>query len=582
MHWLVREVVGRITRRVVRRWFARFERAAACCRETQERVLREKLRRNAASDFGRAHRFDQIRCAADFRSHIPITDYSFYEPYIDRVKRGETGAMFGPRAKVLMFALTSGTTSEPKYIPVTEESLQEYRNGWMLWGVRAYDQHPEIYRCKVLQLPSDWTVSHTQAGIPCGAISGLTAAGQKRIVRERYCLPSCIVKVRDVTAKHYLAIRLGITWPVGLVTAANPSTLVSLARTGDAERETLLRDLADGTLSSRFDVPRQVRDAAAKRISERHPQRVRELETIISRTGHLYPKDYWPTLQFLANWTGGSMGAYLRQFPQFWGTVPVRDIGLIASEGRMTIPLADGSPAGVLDILHQYFEFVPEAQIDDAKPTLLEAHELEQGQRYYILLTTSGGLYRYNISDLVRCVGFFGATPVLEFLNKGSRFSSLAGEKLSEFQVSCAVARSLAELDLVLKGFTLAPCWADPPHYTLLVEQDDLPSPSAASVLADSIDRHLIAQNLEYESKRATSRLGPVTVRLLPTGSWETFMLQRVAERGSAPEQYKHPCLVSDPDFVHRFRFAHERQAQPPRGWAFSRIDGGSVAANPA
>ncbi len=54
-------------------------------------------------------------------------------------------------------------------------------------------------------------------------------------------------------------------------------------------------------------------------------------------------------------------------------------------------------------------------------------------------MTTAGGLYRYNISDLVRCVGYHGRAPLLEFLNKGAHYSSLTGEKISEHQVVAAV-----------------------------------------------------------------------------------------------------------------------------------------------
>jgi len=52
----------------------------------------------------------------------------------------------------------------------------------------------------------------------------------------------------------------------------------------------------------------------------------------------------------LGCWTGGSVGPYLRQLPKYYAGTPIRDIGLLASEGRFTIPLQDGSPAGVLDI----------------------------------------------------------------------------------------------------------------------------------------------------------------------------------------------------------------------------------------
>ncbi len=143
-----------------------------------------------------------------------------------------------------------------------------------------------------------------------------------------------------------------------MIIAANPSTLVSLARAGDQEKEALIRDIHDGTLSPRFDIPAEVRAALARRLGKPHPERARELEAIVKRTGTLYPKDYWPRDCVIGNWMGGSVGAYLRHYPRYYGATPVRDVGLIASEGRMTIPMADGTPSGVLDISSHYFEFI--------------------------------------------------------------------------------------------------------------------------------------------------------------------------------------------------------------------------------
>ena len=88
-------------------------------RQVQQDVLLAKLRRHADSAFGRDHRFADIRCLADFRRHVPVTEYSYYKPYVDRLKSGEIGAMFGPGTRVLMLALTSGTTEpmEPTDAP---------------------------------------------------------------------------------------------------------------------------------------------------------------------------------------------------------------------------------------------------------------------------------------------------------------------------------------------------------------------------------------------------------------------------------------------------------------------------------
>src|SRR6185312_14711332 len=215
----------------------------------------------------------------------------------------------------------------------------------------------------------------------------------------------------------------------------------------------------DGTLSSRFDVSPEIRAALAPRL-RRNPARARELEEIVRRTGTLYPKDYWPADRLmLGNWTGGSVGAYLRHFPTYYGTTPVRDVGLIASEGRMTIPMADNTPSGVLDVTTHYFEFIPEEEGDSPQPTVLGAHELKEGATYYILLTTAFGLYRYHIHDLVRVAGFHNGTPLIEFLSKGTHFANLTGEKLSEYHVTQSMSEVLHELDVTLTAYSLAPCW---------------------------------------------------------------------------------------------------------------------------
>src|SRR4030066_627611 len=78
------------------RGIKRFLARARQTRQVQRAVLLEKLRRNADSDFGREHGFAQIRTIADFRRHLPITNYEYHRPYVERVKKGDLGEMFGP------------------------------------------------------------------------------------------------------------------------------------------------------------------------------------------------------------------------------------------------------------------------------------------------------------------------------------------------------------------------------------------------------------------------------------------------------------------------------------------------------
>lgn len=558
MFWIARKYLGLPliyrSRALAARFLADTQRAA----QVQHDRLLSLVRRHADSDFGRDHHFSEIRSPADFRRQVPIRAYDGHEPYIARVREGHTNALFGPGTDVLMFALTSGTTAQPKTIPVTRESLHNYRQGWTIWGIQAFESHPRILDRglrPILQLVSNWQEQFTPAGIPCGAITGLTAQMQNPLVRTTYCMPPSTMRIKDIEAKYYTALRLSIHLDLGTIMAANPSTLLAIARLGDREKETLLRDLRDGTLSEKFDIPPDVRQSLRFLTLWKRRFTAKRLEAIINRTGKLLPKDYWPNLAFLANWTGGTMGAYLRLYPEHFGDKPVRDIGLIASEGRFTIPIEDGTPGGILDIWHHYAEFLPEDQIDLENPETVEAADLVEGQRYFILPTTAGGLYRYQIHDLVRCVGFQGQAPILEFLNKGAHFSSLTGEKLSEFQVVSALNLATSELNLKLKSYLLLPTWGEPPFYSLLVEQDDLPSDDLADRLALAVETHLARLNVEYENKRSTLRLAPIVTRRIPPGSWSDFQKRRLKKSGGTVEQYKQPLLIPDLNAISQFTF---------------------------
>jgi hypothetical protein len=560
----LQRVITKLVGIPIRRALRAFEAATHEPQAWQDALLRRILAHQADTDFGRDHHFAAIRAPEDYRHHVPVAPYEYVEPYIARVRRGEFRALLADPV-VHMFALTSGTTATRKFIPVTQQYLLDYKRGWNLWGLVAYKDHPRTKFRSILQMSSDWQEFKTEAGIPCGSVSGLTATMQKRIVRWLYCVPACVGGIKDAAAKYYTALRLSVARDVGLIVAANPSSLVNLARIGDQEKEHLIRDLYDGTLSSHVDVAGNIRAALDRTIRRRHVHRARELEDIVRRTGTLYPRDYWPNECVIGNWTGGSVGLYLRHYPRYFGNFTVRDIGLLASEGRMTVPVDDHTPSGVLDITTHYFEFMPEGEAGKPNPITLAAHEVQEGQAYYILPTTSYGLYRYHISDLVRVTGFYNRTPLIEFLSKGAHFANLTGEKLSEYHVTGAISDVLAALNLTLTAYTLAPCWDEEmPYYGLFIERTDVAGREQALRLAAALDRRLQELNIEYASKRETLRLGSIRVQLLRPGSWQQWDRQRLQRTGGTLEQYKHPCLIADPKF--RETMAVEEELRAPVG----------------
>jgi hypothetical protein len=253
------------------------------------------------------------------------------------------------------------------------------------------------------------------------------------------------------------------------------------------------------------------------------------------------------------------MGPYLRQLPQYYGEPPVRDLGLLASEGRMTIPFANSTPAGVLDIWSHYFEFVPEGEIDSPQPTVLGAHELTEGGSYFIIPTTLYGLYRYHISDLVRVAGFHGRTPVVEFLGKGHRFANLTGEKLSEYHVTRAMDVVAHRVHQPITAYSLAPVWDDVrPYYAIFLEEPDVADEAGTRRFLAELDRALGEENIEYAAKRESGRLGPVRAAVIPAGTWAAWDKERLAKTGGSPEQYKHPCLIGDMGFRETMKVIRE------------------------
>lgn len=541
--------LGRLAAYPIHRRIAAFARDCDHPERVQTGLLHHILRRQAATAFGRDHGFAGVRTVANYRRQVPVAPYEYVAPYVERVADGETAALIAGD-RVRMFALTSGTTAARKLIPVTGRYLRDYRRGWNMWGARAYRDHRgrRLFLRAIVQMVGDPDEYRTPAGIPCGNLTGFTAAAQKGFIRRLYAVPPECGKIADPTARYHVALRFALPRDCSMFLAANPSTLVMLGRTLDARKESLIRDIHDGTLDASLDLPAEIRRVLQRRLRPK-PERARELSAVADTLGRLYPQDVWhPDRTLIGTWTGGSMGPYLRQVPTYFGHPAVRDLGLLASEGRMTVPFANDTPAGVLDIWSHYFEFVPEAEGESATPTVLGAHELEDGRSYFLVPTTAGGLYRYQLSDLVRVRGFLGRTPLVEFLGKGRRFANLTGEKLSEPHVSQAMEAAAAATGLSVAAYVLAPVWDDAaPYYGLFVER---PEAGPLPTLAAELDRRLGEQNVEYASKRQGGRLGPVRGRAVPAGFFARFDRERLAATGGSPEQYKRPCLVGELGFA--------------------------------
>ena len=548
---------ARIAQIHARRVYARFERALRDVAAEQARVLHRVLPLVAESDFGRRYGLGAIRSLADLRRAVPLQTYEDYRATIDRVCDGDTQALFSPGQRLVMFATSSGTTAQPKRVPVTSAFVADYRRGWNTFGLKMLTDHPRAILRAILQSSGRYDAGATRSGVPYGAITGLLARTQKRIVRRFYVGRPEIAALDSAEARYYTLMRLGIVRDVAFAITANPATLIQMARTADEHAEALIRDVRDGTLSTAIVSDTVVRSVRLVELRPQ-PERARALERLCAQHGALRPRDYWQ-LDFLACWTGGSMGHYLQRLADWWGPLPVRDVGLLASEGRVSIPLDDNTPAGVLDITSAVFEFIPAEHAEDTEPITVGPSEVEIGRDYAVVLTNTTGLLRYRLDDVVRVRGWLQQAPVVEFLYRCGRVASVAGEKLTENQVVAAVGATCRALRISEFDFLLAPCWGDPPFYRLSAPR--APNASLAATLDESLAQH----NEEYASRRKSLRLGPLQMRTVPPDAISAMDRHLTTARRTAAEQYKRPCLMTSPGDDDRL-LAMPTSAAPPIG----------------
>jgi hypothetical protein len=512
-----------------------FDRACRGVEAQQRQWLAGRLAEAASSDFAREHRFDRIDSYEAFASAVPVRSYEKMRDRFTAVFQGRPQALLGRGERVLMFSMTSGTTGEPKYIPVTRGFLADIRRGWNVFGLRLLEDHPDAWLRSILQLSSSMHERTSPTGLPCGAISGLLAATQKRIVRRMYAAPRWTAELHGSDAKPYAQLRFALMRDVAILTTANPSSAIRLVEVGREHFQRLLKDLADGTCRP---PGAEGHELCRRRL---RPQRLlaRRLGALAERDGGFLPRHAWD-LSVLCNWTGGTLGLYLPRLRELYGEVPIRDIGLLASEGRFTVPTADHTPAGAAEMTGNFLEFIPAARRDESDPPVLPAWSVECGEEYFLVVTNRAGLWRYDMDDRVRVVGRRDEAPVLEFLSRGRSTASITGEKITEDQVVSAMRAAAEALELNVDRFELRGRFDETPFYELRVE--DVPAPLERS-LSSRLDEELARLNCEYASKRSSRRLGPIRPVAVEPGTFARVEAERIRQRNGRAEQYKHVYL---------------------------------------
>jgi hypothetical protein len=524
----------------------RFDHAMRSPLESQHDKLMQIIKANESTAFGQKNGFSKIHSISDYQALVAPNTYESLQPYIEAVMNGRRGQL--TNEDVIMFATTSGTTGAPKFIPITPAHLKDYTHAFQVQNYKMIVDYPGAPLGSYMIFSSNDEEGRTAAGIPFGSVSGLLRQRQSALVQKYFALPAIVSRIKDVEVKYYVMLRLALCQDVSSILGCNPSSMLLLADQMQEHAEELISDIAEGTLRKAYMPPPAIAEPVSYHLVH-DKTRALELQQILDKHGRLTPELVWPNLAMLSCWKGGPMSFYLDRLAAFYGELPVRDFGYMASEGRGTISLDHQGAGGAVAITCHFFEFVPEEEKDLANPTFLTVDQLKQGGRYYIYFTTSSGLYRYDINDLIEVERFEYNTPVIRFVQKGMGVSSVTGEKITEEQVQVALQYALRMLHLNgIEHFTFAVEMDYPPNYVCFAElKQDLPE-SVIHEFLRVFEQSLQLQNIEYKDKRVTKRLGAPKFQRVPSGTFTRLRQLRVS--AGAPEaQVKIPLLNAGVDF---------------------------------
>lgn len=520
-------------------------------RAAQTARLLDIVGRQATTTQGRALGFDGIRSLDDWRARVPLSDWDTTAPLVDRMVAGEENVLVP--GTPIYYATTSGTTGRRKLIPVTSEFVAECRVANRVLYRTMLLAMPGLIRGKRLSMRSPQTEAISDVA-EAGSITVALGGG----VDDDNLLdavPVGVFSVKDFGLRYRLALRFALQERITVASAINPSTLHLYATTlADAAME-LARGLEDGGFgvddSALDGVLDSVLDdatrAALRARLRKAPEAARRLRESAERHGAPRMADVFPELQGLVTWKGGASSWWLDRLRASYGELPILDYGYAASEGCFGAPLStDGADSVLLPHGH-LIELLPEGEQDSTKTVFLD--EAEPGGRYEVVVTTSAGLSRYRMYDIVEVTGWMERAPLAVFRHKAGTMCSITGEKLGEAHVAAA----LSAVGFSGSGIVLAPFYPGgdgTPGYRAVVEEGAVGDVNA---FAAALDAALQGANEELQAKRQSQRLAPLVVETVAPGAFSAWRRRRV-EAGAPDAHVKTPLLSVDGSLIAALR----------------------------
>ena len=416
----------------------------------QRAVLNHLIQSAKDTEYGRNHAFAAVKGYDDFISQVPVNTYEELKGDIDRMRQGETDILWPGRVK--WYAKSSGTTNDKsKFIPVSNEGLQKIHYAGGRDSVAIYlrnNPQSRMFDGKGLILGGSHAPNYNLKDSLVGDLSAILIENINPLVN--------LVRV--------------------------PKKQTALLSDFEVKRERIAREAMNKNVTNISGVPSWMLSV---------------LTCMMEITGKKHLEEVWPNIEVFFH-GGVAFTPYRKQYEQLITSPRMHYMETYnASEGFFGIQddPADKSMLLMLDY-GVFYEFIP---MDGGDPVPLWG--VETGRNYAMVISTSCGLWRYEIGDTVQ----FTSTNPYKFIISGrtKHFINAFGEELIVDNAEQGLAYACEQTGAEVLEYTAAPVFMDANakcRHQWLIEFSK--RPQDLQLFAELLDKRLQEINSDYEAKR--------------------------------------------------------------------------------
>ena len=471
-------------------------RYATDAEEIQRKVLARLLREAAQTAYGRDHGFGEIRSYEEFSRTVPVNTYEELKGFIDRMRHGERDVLW--KGRVEWYAKSSGTTNDKsKFIPVSSAGLHDTHYAGGTDAVALYlHSHPEsrLFDGRALILGGSHQSNYNLPGSLVGDLSAILIENINpvvnlfRVPKKRVALLSDFEEKRDLIARE--ALRKNVTNLSGV-----PSWMMGV------------------------------------------------ITRVLELSGKQYLDEVWPNLEVFFH-GGIAFTPYRELYRSLIRSPRMHYMETYnASEGFFGLQSDLADPAMLLMLDYGvFYEFIPLEEVGKEQPQIVPLWEVETNRNYAIVITTSCGLWRYQIGDTVR----FTQTRPYKFVISGrtKSFINAFGEELIVDNAEQGLAEACQQTGAQVREYTAAPVFMDETgkcRHQWVIEFTKMPA--NVGEFATILDRTLQNVNSDYEAKRYKNiTLQPLEIIVGRTDLFHDWL----SSNGKLGGQHKVPRLANN------------------------------------